>query len=76
MLPSLGNKASIMLIVKPDADITGYENYRQGSLTNIHVNILKKVSSTESKNIYKELYNMTKWEYHRYVRLVQLWKMK
>ena len=68
MLPTLGTKASIMLIVKPDADTTGYEDYRQRSFTNIHVKILKKVSSTESKNIYKELYNMTKWEYHRYVR--------
>lgn len=58
-----------MLIVKPDADITGYEHYRQGSLINMHVKILKKVSSTESKNIHKELYNMTKWEHHRYARL-------
>lgn len=51
-----------MLILKPDKDITGYENSRQGSLMNINAKILRKVSATESKNIYKELDNMTKWE--------------
>lgn len=76
MLPSLGNEASIMLILKPDKHITGYENCRQGSLMNINVKILRKVSATKSKNVYKELYNMTKWEYHRYARLGHHWKMK
>lgn len=36
----LGNEVSIMLILKPDKDITGYENSRQGSLMNINAKIL------------------------------------
>lgn len=63
MLPSLGNKVSAVLIVKPDADITGYEHDGQGCPAKINVTILREVSSTESENINKELYNMTKWEY-------------
>lgn len=63
MFPSLGNEASAMLILKPDEGFSGYENWRQESLMNTNVKILKQVSATESKNAHNGPHSMTKWDF-------------
>ena len=54
-------EATITLIPNPDKDATKKENYRPVSLMNIHAKILNKFQQTESNNILKRSYIMTKW---------------
>ena len=53
------SEANITLVTKPDNDTTKRGNYRPISLMNIDTKILKKIL-TESKNISKISYTMTK----------------
>ena len=60
-LPNSFYEATITLIPKPDKDTTKKGNYRLISLTNIDAKILNKILATESNNILKRSYIMTKW---------------
>ena len=60
-LPKSFYGATIILIPKPEKDATKKENYRPISLMNIDAKILNKIQQTESNNILKRLYIMTKW---------------
>ena len=60
-LPNSFYEATITLIPKPDKDATKKENYRPISLMNIDAKILNEILETESNNILKKSYTMTKW---------------
>ena len=60
-LPNSFYEATITQIPKPDKETTKKENYRPISLMNIDAKILNKIQQTESNNILKRLYIMTKW---------------
>ena len=60
-LPNSFYEATITLISKPDKAATKKENYRPISLMNIDAKILNEILETESNNILKKSYTMTKW---------------
>ena len=60
-LPNSFYEATITLLPKPDNDPTKKENYRPISLRNIDAKVLKNFLETESNNILKRSYIMTKW---------------
>jgi len=59
--PNSFYEATITLIQKPDKNTTQKENYRPISLRNIDAKVLKNFLETESNNILKRSYIMTKW---------------
>lgn len=65
-----------MIILKPDKGFSEYENYRQKSLMNINVKILRKASATKSKNVHEGPYAMTKWDLLNICKAGQHWKIK
>ena len=61
-LPNTSYEASIILIPKPDKDITKKDNFRPISLMNIDAKILNKTLQTTSSNTLKRSYTMIKWD--------------
>ena len=59
-LPNSFYEASIILIPKPDKDITKKDNFRPISLMNIDAKILNKTLQTTSSNTLKRSYTMIK----------------
>ena len=59
--PNSFYEATITLIQKTDKNATQKENYRLISLRNIDAEGLKNFLETESNNILKRSYIMTKW---------------
>ena len=61
-LPNSSHEASIILITKPDKDITKKENFRPISLMNIDATILNKILANCISNTLKRSYNIIKWD--------------
>ena len=55
-------EANIILIPKPDKDITKKENFRPISLMNIDGKILNRLLANRTQQYVKRSYTMTKWD--------------